>query len=63
MSLIPPLLAKTFLKKLYEEMGLVRYTLMIVLVLIMASLPIKMYLRWSFNLKYIVSIPEYMFNL
>jgi hypothetical protein len=63
MSVIPPLLAKTFLKKLYEEMGLVRYTLMIVLVLIMASLPIKMYLRWSFNLKYIVSIPEYMFNL
>jgi hypothetical protein len=33
------------------------------LVLIMASLPIKMYLRWSVNLKYIVAIPEYMFNI
>jgi len=26
-------------------------------------LPIKMYLRWIFNLKYIVNIPEISFNI
>jgi hypothetical protein len=29
----------------------------------MASLPIKMVLRWSFNLKYIVALPEVFFNI
>ena len=29
----------------------------------MLSLPIKMYLRWIFNLKYIVAIPEIAFNI
>jgi hypothetical protein len=29
----------------------------------MAALPIKMVLRWFFNLKYIVGIPEYFFNI
>jgi len=61
---VPPIiLAKTVFKNVYEEMGFVRYNLMVALLLIMASLPIKMYLRWSFNLKYIVAIPEYMFNI
>jgi hypothetical protein len=27
------------------------------------SLPIKMLLRWIFNLKYIVAIPEIFFNI
>jgi hypothetical protein len=30
--------------------------------LLMLSLPIKMVLRWMFNLKYIVSIPEFSLN-
>ena len=29
----------------------------------MAALPIKMALRWMFNLKYLVAIPEYFFNI
>jgi hypothetical protein len=29
----------------------------------MLALPIKMYLRWIFNLKYIVNIPEASFNI
>jgi hypothetical protein len=29
----------------------------------MLSLPIKMVLRWTINLKYIVAIPEYFFNI
>lgn len=60
---LPPLLGFTVFKKLYNDMGFVRYNIVVALLLIMASLPVKMYLRWSFNLKYIVSIPEYMFNI
>jgi hypothetical protein len=29
----------------------------------MASLPIKMVLRWTLNLKYLVAIPELFFNI
>jgi hypothetical protein len=31
--------------------------------LFMVSLPAKMMLRWFFNLKYIVAIPEFFFNI
>jgi len=34
-----------------------------VLFLMMMSLPIKMLARWIFNLKYIVAIPEFFFNI
>ena len=27
------------------------------------TLPLKMVLRWTVNLKYIVAIPEYFFNI
>jgi hypothetical protein len=59
---VPKLLMKKF-PDLYEKMGAVRFHLVMQLVLIMSSLPIKMYLRWVINLKYIVAIPEYMFNI
>jgi hypothetical protein len=29
----------------------------------MMSLPAKMLMRWIFNLKYVVAIPEYFFNI
>lgn len=60
---IPPLLAKTVLKDLYQKLGFVRFNLVLILFLIMASLPVKMYLRWTIDLKYIISIPEYLFNI
>ena len=53
----------TVLRPLYQRIGLIRLMLMATLLLFMASLPIKMVLRWSFNLKYLVSIPEYLLNL
>jgi hypothetical protein len=40
-----------------------RYFIGVSLALMMLALPIKMYLRWIFNLKYIVSIPEFAFNI
>jgi len=62
--MIPPaILAVTALKKMYVKLGAVRYSVMMMLMMTMLSLPIKMCLRWAFNLKYIVSIPEFFFNI
>ena len=60
---LPILLAKTLLKNMFNAYGPVRYTFIMLFGLSMLSLPIKMYLRWFFNLKYIVAIPEYFFNI
>ncbi|WP_165220817.1 hypothetical protein [Aquisphaera insulae] len=59
----PELLRRLFFKKYSAEAGMVRYMTLAVLLLFMASLPIKMVLRWTFNLKYVVAIPEYFFNI
>jgi hypothetical protein len=60
---LPPLLARTFLKRFYEKMGFARYSVFVFLLLMMMSLPIKMYLRWAFNFKYLVNLPEFFFNI
>lgn len=59
----PALLARTALRKLFHEMGFVRFSIMVMLLLFMASLPIKMLLRWTIDLKYLVAIPEWFFNI
>lgn len=62
--IVPPaILAKTFLKRIYQKLDPVRYSILVMLLLMMLALPIKMYLRWAFNLKYIVAIPEFFFNI
>ncbi len=60
---LPPLGAATVFRKFYLKMGFIRYIVFAILVLSMASLPIKMLLRWTVSLKYIVAIPEYFFNI
>ena len=60
---LPPILARTWFKTYYEKMGASRYYVSVFLFLMMMSLPAKMLLRWVFNLKYIVSIPEFFFNI
>ena len=62
-GLLPVILAKTVLKDLYQRVGVVRYSIFVVFFLMALSLPIKMYLRWLFNIKYIVAIPECFFNI
>ena len=42
---------------------MLRFMTLAILMLFMASLPIKMVLRWTINLKYIVAIPELFFNI
>jgi len=59
----PAILAKTLFKEYYKKLGPVRYGVMVMMLLFMLALPIKMYLRWAFNLKYIVAIPEFFFNI
>lgn len=41
-------------KNLYDQLGFARYSVAIFLFLTMAIVPVKMYLRWLVNLKYIV---------
>ncbi|PYT08229.1 MAG: hypothetical protein DMF49_05850 [Acidobacteria bacterium] len=59
----PPILARTAFRRFFEKMGFIRYNVMVFLLLFMIALPIKMYLRWAFNLKYIVAINEFFFNI
>ncbi|QEH36869.1 hypothetical protein OJF2_54540 [Aquisphaera giovannonii] len=61
--LTPEILRRLFFRRYSAEAGMVRYMTLAVLLLFMASLPIKMVLRWTFNLKYLVAIPEYFFNI
>ena len=60
--LLPPLLAVTAFRSYYAKMGFIRYMVMVNLMLLMLSLPLKMILRWTLNLKYIISIPEFSLN-
>jgi hypothetical protein len=60
--LLPPLMATTIFRGFFVKMGFLRFMLMSNLLLFMAALPLKMVLRWTLNLKYIVSIPEYFLN-
>lgn len=62
-GMIPLVLAKTLCKDIYQRLGPLRYSIFIMLVLLALSLPIKMGLRWAFNIKYIIAIPEFFFNI
>jgi hypothetical protein len=59
---LPPLLAITVMRDFFIKMGLIRYMIMVNLLLLMAMFPIKMVLRWTVNLKYIIALPEYLLN-
>ena len=61
--ILPLVLSQTLLKNMYKAYGPVRYASLCIFGLTMLSLPIKMFLRWTINLKYIVYIPEWFFNI
>ena len=60
---LPVILARVWFKGYYEKLGGPRYYVGAFLFLMMMALPIKMLARWLFNLKYIVAIGEYFFNI
>lgn len=51
-----------FFRQLYLRMGFLRYMTLANLILLMALLPIKMLARWTVDMKYFISIPEYFLN-
>lgn len=62
-AVLPVILAKTVLKRYFDKLGSTRFYVTVFLLLMMLSLPFKMLARWLFNLKYVVSIPEFFFNI
>ena len=62
-AVLPVALAKKGLSRYYEKLGPTRYYVTVLLFLSMLSLPVKMLTRWLFNLKYIIAIPEWFFNI
>jgi hypothetical protein len=65
LAVVPVLMTRWIpvLWRLWKELGWLRYGVLIAHLVIMLSLPIKMVLRWVFNLKYIVFIPEFFLNI
>jgi hypothetical protein len=61
--ILPPLFAKKWFNGFYKSLGPIRFYVMMFLLISMVALPIKMVLRWLIDLKYIVAIPEYFFNI
>ena len=61
---IPPLVARTSKgREVVKNIGRVRYYVLMGLAMFMLSLPVKMFLRWAFSLKYIIALPEWELNL
>lgn len=59
-----PLIFKMlFFRRLHRQMGFMRYQVMVFLLLVMLLMPIKMVLRWTMNLHYIVGITEWFLNV
>ncbi len=59
---LPWILSRTALRGLRQQLGRGRFLLFTLLLLMMLALPIKMLLRWLFQLSYVVAMPEYFFN-
>jgi hypothetical protein len=60
---MPPIFANFIFRKMYTQLGFIRFNTVVFFVLCMLALPLKMVLRWVFNLQYLVAIPEWFFNI
>lgn len=61
--ILPVILARTVFRKIYAQIGLIRYVVFWLLLSWMFIVPIKMVLRWLVNMKYFVAITEFFFNI
>lgn len=59
----PLVLKALFFRNTYKQMGFARYSVMSMLLLVMMLMPIKMVLRWTLNLHYVVGITEWFLNV
>lgn len=62
-ALGPWVLRALFFRKLYPQLGFLRYSVLSFLLLMMLLMPIKMILRWTLNLHYLVGITEWFLNI
>jgi hypothetical protein len=62
-TIVPAIFARTIGKKLFRELGAIRFGIVVNLGLIMLAVPLKMLARWFFNLKYVVNLPEILTNI
>jgi len=60
---LPVVLASTIFRKIYRDIGFIRYVIFWLIISWMFLVPVKMVLRWLFNLKYFVSITEWFLNI
>ena len=60
---LPAILARTLFRRMFDQMGMVRFLVLMILLDVMALLPLKMVLRWLFVLKYFIYLPEFNMNL
>ena len=60
---LPCVLARTALRDYRAKAGRARYVVMVGLLLLMVLLPVKMVLRWTCDLSYIVHFPEISLSL
>ena len=59
----PLVLRAVFFRKLYRQIGFLRYSMLSMLLLVMLLMPIKMMLRWTLNLQYVMGITEWFLNV
>ena len=63
LAITPMVLAKTICRKMVAQMGVPRYLTMMIMFLIMVAMPVKMMLRWTMNMQYIVNIQVLFLNI
>jgi hypothetical protein len=61
--LVGPAVMLIFLRKIYRQIGFLRYGMLSMLLLVMLLMPIKMVLRWTLNLHYLLGITEWSLNV
>jgi len=62
-TIVPAIFARTIGKRLFRELGAIRFGIVVNVGLIMLGVPLKMLARWLFNLKYVVNLPEILTNI
>ena len=60
---VGPLVIRALCRRLYAQIGFIRFSVMSMLMLVMLLMPIKMVLRWTLNLHYVVGITEWFLNV
>ncbi len=61
--ILPLILSKTIFRRIFNQIGFIRFCIFWLLMSWMVLVPIKMVLRWMFNVKYFVALTEFFLNV